>query len=229
MYSIIHTPTPDLDKSKEFYQDLGFTSVEHEHDVLFTDGLIWIVINPDRFARPGLKLIKDSWATEASILSGFENLHQIEGGYLLSDKSGVFIYLEEGSADFFEKSVGNSVSHLGNYSGISIETTDIERSMKVWQVLGFSKHSGAKDKGYVILADPKGFKISLMNPLLCPHLFLNPSMTFFNGGNNLEIINGIRSLGIPITEEITHFNQAGIADNVVLTDPGGFGIFVFND
>ena len=33
----------------------------------------------------------------------------------------------------------------------------------------------------------------------------------------------------PITEEITCFNSEGIADNVVLRDPGGTGFFIFND
>jgi hypothetical protein len=68
-----------------------------------------------------------------------------------------------------------------------------------------------------------------MKPLTCLHLFFNPSLTYFNGGNNLAVIENIRKLGIPITEEITHFNKDGIVDNIIIRDPGGFGFFVFND
>ena len=68
-----------------------------------------------------------------------------------------------------------------------------------------------------------------MGPCCCPHLFFNPSLTYFNGGQNLPVIKAIREAGIPIAEEITHFNEEGVVDNVVLRDPGGLGMFIFND
>ena len=69
-----------------------------------------------------------------------------------------------------------------------------------------------------------------MNPLMCPHLFFNPSLTYFNGKeNNPKVIKRLRELKITITEEITHFNDKGIADNVIICDPGGYGFFIFND
>ena len=57
----------------------------------------------------------------------------------------------------------------------------------------------------------------------------NPSLTYFNGGKNLPVNAAIREAGIPITEEITHFNEDGIVDNVILRDPGGYGFYIFND
>jgi len=68
-----------------------------------------------------------------------------------------------------------------------------------------------------------------MQPYSCPHLFFNPSMTFFNGKENLQIIERIRNLDIPITEEIREFNKEGIADNIIIRDPGGYGFFIFSD
>lgn len=47
--------------------------------------------------------------------------------------------------------------------------------------------------------------------------------------SNLAIIQKIRDLQIPITEEITHFNKEGIVDNIIIRDPGGLGFFIFND
>jgi hypothetical protein len=43
------------------------------------------------------------------------------------------------------------------------------------------------------------------------------------------VIQKIRDLNIPITEEITAFNTECIVDNVIIRDPEGFGFFVFND
>jgi hypothetical protein len=62
-----------------------------------------------------------------------------------------------------------------------------------------------------------------------PHLFFNPSLTYFNGKNNLAVIESLRESGIPLAQEITHFNDKGIVDNVILQDAGGLGIFVFSD
>ena len=45
----------------------------------------------------------------------------------------------------------------------------------------------------------------------------------------MEIIEKIRELNFPITEEITHFNDQGIVDNIIIRDPGGFGFFLFSD
>ncbi len=54
-------------------------------------------------------------------------------------------------------------------------------------------------------------------------------MTFFNGKDNLNLIAKIREAGIPITEEITHFNKENIVDNIIIRDPGGYGFFIFSD
>ena len=74
-----------------------------------------------------------------------------------------------------------------------------------------------------------GLNVSFMVPNVCPHLFFNPSFTYFNSGKNPEIIAKLREAKVPIKEEITLFNPNGEVDNVILQDPGGFGFFVFND
>jgi len=54
-------------------------------------------------------------------------------------------------------------------------------------------------------------------------------LTYFNGKQNLKVIEQIRNNGISITEEITHFNKEGIVDNIIIRDPGGYGFFIFSD
>ena len=54
-------------------------------------------------------------------------------------------------------------------------------------------------------------------------------MTYFNGGKNLPNIGKMREAGIEFAEEITHFSSDGVADNVIIRDPGGLGFFIFND
>lgn len=61
MKTVIQTPTPNLEDSITFYSKLGFTLLSKENPVLFSDGKVLIEINPERFARAGIKLASTSW------------------------------------------------------------------------------------------------------------------------------------------------------------------------
>ena len=229
MKSIIHTPTNNLAGSLEFYSKIGFTKLPNTTLELVSDGKAVIEINPDRFARAGVKLISESWETVIEGVEQFANVLRIKNGYLLSDPSGMWIYLIEAQEDLNLDLSEISSSVLGNYAGISLESTSINNSFHLWRLLGFNEQEGDLEQGWVTLRNSDGLIISLMMPLTCPHLFFNPSLTYFNGKKNVEIIEKIRSINIPITEEITHFNKEGIVDNIIIRDPGGYGFFLFND
>jgi len=230
MQAIIQTPTPHLKKSIGYYNKLGFTRIENKLNPLFSDGTSLIEINPDRFARAGVKLYQKDWNNDLiAALSKMAKVSTITNGYKLCDPSGTWIYLlnskQESNIDL--KSIQPST--LGNNAGISIETPNINMSIDIWRLVGFTSQQGDAAKGWVSLTNQQKFTISLMNPETCPHLFYNPSLTFFNGENNLKVIEKIRLLKIPITEEITHFNKEGKVDNIIIRDPGGLGFFLFSD
>jgi hypothetical protein len=173
-------------------------------------------------------MYKDSWAAEAELLKPITPVHKTEEGYLLNDLNGCWIYLKEKPFPFTALSKAADTL-VGNFSGLSMESSDVHKSLAIWETLGFEIKMGGPDKGYVVLAHTDGFGLSLMQPMTCPHLFFNPSMTFFNGKDNLNLIAKIRKAGIPIAEEITHFNKENIVDNIIIRDPGGYGFFVFSD
>jgi len=227
--AIIQTCTGNLTTSKAYYQKLGFTSLSTDNPTIFTDGKFLLEINPANTARTGLKLYQADWSTTVEQLKEITTVFELEDGYLVSDPNGIKVYLMNGvlEGDFPIKGVSSSL--LGNFSGMSIEAVDIERSIKFWQMLGYKKTMGGIEKGWVGFENGSGIGISIMKPMVCTHLFFNPGLNFFNGGKNLSIIQKIREVGIPIAEEITVFNKEGIVDNVILCDPGGLGFFVFND
>lgn len=228
MNTTIHTPTNKIENSIEFYQKLGFKQIPG-HQNIFTDGIAIIEINAQRYARAGIKLYKQSWNDEVAALSQITKLTRYETGHLLSDANGVWIYLEESEKSIEVTPTEQSFSTLGNFAGLSLETSDMSRSANLYDILGFKNVGGSPEHGYISLSNQE-LTISLMKPLSCPHLFFNPSMTYFNGKvNNPVIIEKIRALNIPITEEITHFNKDGIVDNIIIRDPGGYGFFIFND
>ena len=228
MNTIIQTPTNNLSESINFYKKLNFQILSENDSTIVSDGAAVIQINPDRFARAGVVLFKDSWKVTVEQIEKITKVHKIEDGYVLSDPSNVWIYLMEKESGI-KKPEGIPPSSFGNFAGLSLETTDIHRSIELWEHLGFQKTMGGLEQGWIVFGNEDGMGVSFMQPNTCPHLFFNPSLTYFNGKNNIEVIENIRSIGIPIAEEITHFNKEGIVDNLIIRDPGGFGFFIFSD
>ncbi|WP_163708520.1 hypothetical protein [Mangrovibacterium lignilyticum] len=229
MKAIIQTPTNKLDDSLDFYSRLNFELIELNERTIFSDGKAIIEVNPDRYARAGLKLYADNWRDIADELQEMTPVIQTRTGFLLADPSGSMIYLEEcGTLPSYDLAAIQT-SVLGNFAGLSLETTDLQKSLAIWLKLGFKITSGSAEHGWMSLIGPSGFTVSIMKILNCPHLFFNPSLSYFNGQNNPAIIQKIRELDIPITEEITVFNDEGIVDNIIIRDRGGLGFFIFND
>jgi hypothetical protein len=228
MKTIIQTATNQLQESIDFYSKLNFTKVENQPN-LITDGKVIIEINDHRFARVGVKIYRNSWTEIVEQLQKVTPVLKQENGYLLSDFSGVWIYLMEGDLALEMDLSAIEPSMLGAFSGVSLETIDIQESLKVWEILGFSKIMGEIEQNWVIYGNEEGMTVSFMGANSCPHLFFNPSLTYFNGANNLEIIQQIRDINIPIAEEISTFNKEGIVDNIIIRDSGGLGFFLFSD
>jgi hypothetical protein len=224
---VVQTPTPNLGESQAFYRRLGFSQLD-EAGLLWTDGKAIIEINPDRYARAAIKLTKKDWHFQIELLAQITKVISTDFGFLLADPSGTWILLVDESPSLVFEPKEETFSVLGNFHGLSLETMDLDKSIAIFEILGFVESGGSKDHGYVGFS-LGGFSVSLMKPLCCPHLFFNPSLNYFNGQNNLAIIASLRNLGMHLTEEITYFNKEGLVDNVIIRDPGGIGFFIFSD
>jgi len=225
------TPTPKLDVSIDYFKKLQFKVVSESNPAVVTDGKAVFEIDPDRFARAGVKLYKKSWkdVVEGPLKEVTEITKLESGGFFLGDPNGVRIYLVQEELKVEVDKQDKSFSLLGNCAGLTLETTDMARSRKLWGLLGF-KSDAAIDAGFVPLTEEEsGAQIVLMKALMCPHLFFNPSLSYFNGANNPKVIEDVRKTGVEIAEEVTHFNKKGEVDNIIVREPGGFGFFLFND
>ncbi|MEZ4738696.1 MAG: hypothetical protein R2818_04905 [Flavobacteriales bacterium] len=228
MNAHIITPASDPANCTDFYERCGFSIVNDASPALVTDGQVLIEVDPDRFARAGLKCFNVP-ASVIDALQKIARLHPVEGGHIVGDPNGVRVYLMTGPGPMLEFS-GKPQSILGNFAGMGIETMNMERSLAFWTTLGYTISMGKAGDAWLMLAADGCPSLSLMAPLMCPHLFFNPSLTYFNGKEgNPKVIAAVRKAGIPITEEITHFNKDGMVDNIIIRDPGGLGFFLFND
>lgn len=225
MRTLIQTPAGNVNESLAFYSKLDFHILSDNVPVIVSDGKAFIEINPDPYARAGLKLFSPSWNETVKKLKQLTAVIDTEDGYLLADTSGVWIYLVETEDEFDFETSESSGSALGNYVGLSLETPAIETSAEIWTAVGFVRD----DETWPTYKNSDGVTVTLYQPNSCPHLFFNPSLTYFNGEDNLRVIEHIRKVNIPITEEITRFNKNGIVDNIVIRDPAGLGFLLFND
>ena len=226
--SFIRTPTGNLDLSREFYSLLGFTELAVGESVLVTDGAVLIEIDPTPGTRTGLCLVADSWGGVLdAIVPAFAV--ETEGGHYVADPNGVRIYLLNGDPRGLPDPKEAPAAHIGNFVGLTVEAVDFEATVGFWLLVGYDAPGGQTLEGWAALTASNGIDLSVLDSQSCPHLFFNPGLTYFNGDDNLRIIEHIREVGIPIDEEITTFNDDGVVDNIIIRDPGGTGFFVFND
>ncbi|MCB0738320.1 MAG: hypothetical protein KDC92_12455 [Bacteroidetes bacterium] len=227
MQILLQVNTPNLEKSIAFYNQIGFQYKELYEKHFVSDGKNVIYINEAKTARAGIVFNGANMQLIDAITSKYAHTNA-NRETILADPSGTFIYLVQD--EFQIPEFVNKNSLLGNAAGVSLEMVDVELGMKLYTNLGFSKTQGDLTNGWVLLQHFTGFGLSIMAPNACPHIFHNPSLTYFNGkeGNEIVIAN-LRESNISFAEEITAFNKEGKVDNVILTDPAGFGFFVFND
>ncbi len=149
MNTIIQTPTNGLANSLHFYKLIEFQLISESSPTIVTDGKVAIEINPDRYARAGVKLYASSWADSLEDLQKYTSVNKTDNGFLLSDASGVWIYLIEGESPVSALPSEKSTSVIGNCAGLSLETTDIERSLAIWKAVGFNNITGAIEQGWI--------------------------------------------------------------------------------
>ena len=228
MQLTMQIPTANLNQSIVFYKKLGFEIRTQGLKILAIDSQICNEINQERTARIYIQLHQNSRNNSLLQLKDRTPIIKIEEGYLITDPNGIWIKLIEKTLN--EKAIrSNSKSLLGNYGGVYIETLDVSKSYEFWSLLGFSSTSKDFSKGWIEIKSEAGDSISLLQAQQCPHLFFNPSLTYFNGFRNLEIIESIKKHNIGIREKVTEFNSKGEVDNIILRDSGGLGFFIFND
>lgn len=222
----VKTPTPDLARSLDHWRRAGFAPTGAGEGVI-SDGQVVIHVDTHRSMRPGVVLTRDGWGETLGALEPFGPVHEAPGGgHMVAAPSGTWVYLVEGPA--LDPAAEGAEPLLGKFVGLSIESPRVADSRRFWEALGFSWTHGDEAQGWLSLEGPDG-GLSLMRPFVCPHLYFNPGLTYFNGGRNPEILPELRRRGLEFAEEITVFNDRGEVDNVVLRDPGGLGAFVFND
>ena len=134
MKIIYTTPTPDISLSKSYYESLGFQILEMEKKAYALSSQVIMEIDPKRTARAGVKIYEADVEDLRSKFSRTAKIHEYDQGFLLSDPSNVWIYVEDTKLPEAIKKAGQA-ELMGNFAGMSLETTDIHRSIEIWSCL----------------------------------------------------------------------------------------------
>lgn len=220
----IQTPTPNLARSLAFYQQLGFVRIS-EAPIIVSDGQIQIEINPAPTARAGIVIETANREALVRQLPAGSHVKQGEQDVILMAPSGTRVYLRQPVTLPAPPAISPSL--LGKCVGVSLESVDMKGSHAFWTALDFVAETDGSAGWMPIQRD--GFDISVLGAEMCPHLFVNPSLTYFNGTDNQQIIARLQAQGVPIWQEVRSLNPEGPLENVVLHDPGDLGILLFND
>ena len=209
----VQTPTPDLAKSRHFYEALGFKEIEGSPN-FFWDGRVCIEVNPHPHARTGIKVSANFLADECSIK------------FPAVDPNGVKLYSDT-EPDRKLPTMGEPFGKLGRHAVLSVESHDVSGTVAWWEAKGFTAKVRNYGAPYFELGG--GLELELMKQGCCGHFSPSPGLTYFNSGENAKVIAEIRKAEIPITQELTMFSDDGSLKDVIIYDPGLTGFFVFND
>jgi hypothetical protein len=212
----LQSPTPSLALSEDFYSKLNFQAFVHEGNPFYSDGKSNILINPERTASAGMVIEVNNLA-EFKSQSSRKKVHfeERKDELFLSCPSGIITHIKAFKNKLPKAEEKPSV--LGNAAGLTIESNDTNASVNFYRNIGFKITTGTAENGWLVMKNESGFGMSLLKTGTCPYLFFNPSISYFNGkeGNPI-VIENIRKFGLPIAEEVTHFNKKGEVDNVIM-------------
>lgn len=214
--------------SINFFRKLKFSVSQINNETYVSDRGVLIKLNPDEKSQPGIIVFSENIRNIIEKLSAITEVVPVEKGFEFIDPSGTRVTLIETGKKI--EAQENTVSSLaGKFAGVSLGLTSPAASIELWEIMDFKIVAGSLDHGWAVLVDSSASAVSILNINTCPHKFFNPSLSYFNGDNNMKIIEGIRKAGIDIEQEVTAFNDKGIVDNIILREPGGIGFFIFND
>lgn len=218
---------PNLKASYEFYQSLGFRSVEvgeiwtHPYAVM-SDGRLFLGLHAYRFASPALTFVRPDLGNYSRALKRlkieleFEKLSDDEFNELgFLDPTGQMITLLEArtfSPPYFDD---DGFSICGHFMEFSRQTTAVEGVAEFWERLGLVRGWQAEEPHpwVRLIRDDINLGFHLVPAM-------TPGLTFFDEDMEARI-EYLRAAGHPLTD------SAPMAGGATLTAPEGTPIYLY--
>lgn len=219
-YLTIFTPSPDA--TVRFLHAMGFVSVPGEGTEPLYDGALLYDVR--RAERPGtaLSYTVPDVATAAAMAENLEFAVTERSRHhaVIREPNGLSILVAGPEMMLLPEPPERFTPRCGSFAELSIETDDIERTVRWWQNAGFK--ATTRKETWCTLDDGR-ILIGAYRRGTCPHLFRTPSVTFF-APDMKERIASLKSSGLTFAQEE---KEIGMEGHAVAESPDGLLFFLF--
>lgn len=210
-------------EAKIFYDTLGFSTLSTEEgSVRMTDGNLLFDLRSAHTDATLLSYCTNDIPNAVEMAANLEIPVREQSAHhaILEEPNGLFILLA-GPDMISPTAMEKKPSSLcGTFYEISLETSDMERSIVWWQNVGFK--ATTRKETWCTLDDGK-IMIGLYQKGSCPHRFKNPSLTYFET-DMAERIQMLKSRGIKFIQEE---REIGMEGHAIAESPDGQFFFLF--
>jgi catechol 2,3-dioxygenase-like lactoylglutathione lyase family enzyme len=232
----IAVTTPDLKRSLQFYEKLGYQRLGEPDNfasrVLLTDGFIRLALVEGDEWKGSLAYYAEDVAEKVSALERrgvrFHDKLEVDAktvGATLVDTNGMEITLAVAQPSQLQSPPGKALSPMGQFGELSIETEDVARSLEFWLKLGFepTQYMPAQPASWASIADGL-LMVGLYGKGHCPHIIRTPSITYFEADMS-ERIRKLKQEGMTFKQELP--GEDGKTGHAVAEAPEGQLLFLF--
>lgn len=209
--------------ARQFLDMLGFTVMASDDpSTLLTDGNLYFDL---RRAKKNATMLSYCVNDIANAVEMAHNLEidiaeQSPHHAILREPNGLMILLAGPEVVSLNVREIAPPSIAGTLDELSLETDNMERSILWWQNVGFKVLT--RQQTWCTL-DDGNIKIGLYDKGICPHVFRNPSLTYFES-DMAERIARLKKRGMTFAQEE---KEIGMKGHAVAESPDGQYIFLF--
>lgn len=228
---VLNIPTGNAAETEAFFGQLNFEKANSTLGTLLTDGKISVRPDEKNQYKAGLLLPSNNLNELVSELKNqnmafemqLEN-EAISAVSVTETNTFSFTYLPSSIFKTVPKTTEKPLSVCGSLCEISLKTTQFAETVKFWQKLGFGISMGKIEEEKFVTLTHDNITLGIYNPAVCPHVFNNPALTYFEL-NSAEIIANLKTKGVTFRQEFP--DKEGQVKEAILESPEGVHIFIF--
>lgn len=228
---LLHLPVQNLKTNREFYEKIGFESQQINNGLVVNDGKISILLTEKDQLPAGIIYSSENLQETYRKLQSKNffpqkiSLKNQQQAISITDPTGFsLIYVTPEFTETLPETTKNLITPCGKLYEISLKTGQFAETVAFWQQAGFSLQMGKPEEEKFVMLSDAMYTIGIYNPAVCPHVFNNHALTYFELDMAARI-QELKSKGITFRQELP--NPEGIVEEAILESPEGQHLFLF--
>lgn len=220
---IISLSSVNVEKTLVFYRMLGFKELSATSSVIvLTDGVKLFEVKKSEANLTRLTYLTTALEEKKEMALNLQlAVQDVDGNeFQFSDPNGVIVAVRGMQREEIFQLERKPISLCGTFAEVSIETDDIDSSIRWYENIGF-KVTSCKQL-YTTMDDGK-IVISFYRRGTCSHKFKNPSLTYFESDMEKRI-EELKQRGVQFVQDE---KEIGMKGHAIAESPEGQYFFLF--